>query len=121
GRDYNPDRSDAFELVRVVNWLEDAVADITRRTGEKPFVVMTSARRVDGVERLTCRELRGKIGERPVFLVFGTGWGIDESVLKTASAVLEPIEPERESGYNHLSVRSAVAIYLDRLLGSGRG
>lgn len=123
GRDYNPDRSDAFELTKVVDWLQDAIADITRRTGEKPFVVMTSARRVDGVERFTCRALREKFGEssRPVFLVFGTGWGIDESVLKTADAVLEPIEPERDSGYNHLSVRSAVAIYLDRLLGNGRG
>ncbi len=122
GRDYNPDRSEAFELTKMVSWLSDAIADITRREGQEPLVVMTSARRVDGVERLSCRELRKRMGEssRPILLVFGTGWGIDEAVLKSAGAVLEPIEPERDSGYNHLSVRSAVAITLDRLLGSER-
>ena len=40
-----------------------------------------------------------------------------EEMLKSANAVLTPILPEEESGYNHLSVRSAVAISLDRLLG----
>jgi hypothetical protein len=48
-----------------------------------------------------------------VLLVFGTGWGLAAPVVEEAHAVLEPI---RGPGpWNHLSVRSACAIALDRL------
>lgn len=120
GRDYNPDRAEAFSLVRWKDWLQDAISAIEEERGEKPFVVMTSARRTEGIPLRTVGELKVQIREtkRPVLLVFGTGWGIADEVLRTGDALLGPIEPERESGYNHLSVRSAVAIMLDRLLGA---
>jgi len=51
---------------------------------------------------------------RPFFILFGTGWGLTQEVKESADYVLSPIEGR---GYNHLSVRSAVAIILDRLLG----
>ena len=51
---------------------------------------------------------------RAFFLLFGTGWGLTQEVKESADYVLSPIEGK---GYNHLSVRSAVAIILDRLLG----
>jgi hypothetical protein len=38
-------------------------------------------------------------------------------LLSQGDWVLDPIVPEVDSEYNHLSVRSAVAISLDRLLG----
>jgi hypothetical protein len=51
-----------------------------------------------------------------VLVVFGTGWGLAPDVVEGADALLEPIRAERED-YNHLSVRAACAIVLDRLLG----
>jgi hypothetical protein len=50
----------------------------------------------------------------PFFILFGTGWGLTQEVKDNSDYVLAPIEGK---GYNHLSVRSAVAIILDRLLG----
>jgi hypothetical protein len=50
----------------------------------------------------------------PYFILFGTGWGLTQEVKDGSDYVLAPIEGK---GYNHLSVRSAVAIVLDRLLG----
>jgi hypothetical protein len=120
GRDYNPDRAEAFSRVQVVSWLQDAVADIEKREGKKPLLVMTTARAPEGIRKWHSQELRRDLPtlERPVLLVFGTGWGIDDDLLRTADAVLEAIEPAEASGYNHLSVRSAVAIFLDRILGA---
>jgi hypothetical protein len=53
--------------------------------------------------------------DRPHLLVFGTAWGLAESFISEADYVLEPIAGV--SSYNHLSVRSAAAIILDRLVG----
>ncbi len=52
---------------------------------------------------------------KPYLLLFGTAWGLNQEVFEHVDAVLPPIVG---SGvYNHLSVRSAVSIVLDRLLG----
>lgn len=119
GRDYNPDRADAFERVRIVSWFQDAVSAIEAETGERPEILMTSAKRAAGVQR-SWREARDQIAKpgKAKLLVFGTGWGMSEELLEQADAMLDPIQPYLESGYNHLSVRSAVAIALDRLLGA---
>ncbi|HEY6838272.1 MAG TPA: RNA methyltransferase, partial [Geobacteraceae bacterium] len=53
--------------------------------------------------------------EQPYLLVFGTGWGLTEELFERADLVLRPIKGP--GSYNHLSVRSAAAIILDRLLG----
>jgi hypothetical protein len=50
---------------------------------------------------------------RPLLLILGTGWGLTEEVLNKADVVLEPIRGVGD--YNHLSVRAAAAIMLDRL------
>lgn len=119
GRDYNPDRSEAFERVRIVSWFQDAVKMIEEAEGQKPEVLMTSARKVEGMRGMSWSEARREIaaGGAPKLLVFGTGWGMTDELLREGNALLDPIFPEQESGYNHLSVRSAVAISLDRLLG----
>lgn len=120
GRDYNPDRTEAFRLTRIVSWLEDAVAEVEKECGQRPLVVMTSARTVPGTRRIGYGDLRGRIqaGNQPILLVFGTGWGIEQSLLQTADAVLGPIRPERDSNYLHLSVRAAAVLVFDRLLGA---
>ena len=54
-------------------------------------------------------------------LLFGTGHGLASSVVELADLVLAPVVgPADDDGgfYNHLSVRSAAAIILDRLCGS---
>jgi hypothetical protein len=119
GRDYNPDRADAFERVKIVSWYQDAIREIEAMDGEKPEVLMTSARRVDGMKWLSWAEARESFKKpgRNKLVVFGTGYGMTDELLRDSDYVLDPILPEQESGYNHLSVRSAVAISLDRLLG----
>jgi hypothetical protein len=51
-------------------------------------------------------------------VVFGTGWGLTPDALAAADALLPPVHgPQGPAGFNHLSVRAAVAVVLDRLLG----
>ena len=122
GKDYNPDRSEAFSRVRIVSWLHETVKEIENlEGGRKPELYMTSARKVEGMRSIgwgALRELLQVTGSAPPkLLVFGTGWGMTDEILREADGVVDPILPQLESGYNHLSVRSAVAIALDRLLG----
>lgn len=118
GREYNPDRAEAFGRVKIASWFKETVAEIESVEGQKPVVWMTTARCPEGMKSKRWSEAREmlKLG-KPTLLVFGTGWGMTEELLREGDSVLDPIEPAEESGYNHLSVRSAVAIALDRLLG----
>lgn len=113
GATYNETRREALALVRLAADLDAAVCDAEREVGAMPYLVATSARQ-EG-ERLSFGELRRLLAEdpRPCLLLFGTGWGLAREVLSRADHVLEPV---RGCGdYNHLSVRSAAAIILDRL------
>ncbi len=84
-----------------------------RETGEKPRVVATSARL--GPRRSSFAEVKRLLDEpgAPLLLVLGTGWGLTDEMLEQADIVLEPIRGVGD--YNHLSVRAAAAIMLDRL------
>lgn len=113
----NPDRAEAFSKVKVFDDIEAAVLDIKTQTGQCPRLAATSARldRRPGAEpALTYRNLREWLEKSPVLLVFGTGHGLAEEVLGKAEGVLRPIRYLDD--YNHLSVRSAVAIIVDRLV-----
>jgi hypothetical protein len=59
------------------------------------------------------------LDNKPILLLFGTGWGLSDSLTNEADFKLEPIFGKALDGYNHLSVRSAVAIYCDRLRRNG--
>jgi hypothetical protein len=61
-------------------------------------------------------EMRTRIrkGEDAFLLLFGTGWGLLEEDIEAADYRLLPIHGAGE--FNHLSVRSAVSIILDRIL-----
>ena len=63
---------------------------------------------------MTYSEMRKWLEKSPVLLIFGTGHGLAEEVLGKAEGVLRPIRFLDD--YNHLSVRSAVAITVDRLI-----
>ena len=114
GNLYNPDRSNAMSRVQMVASIEDAIAEIQVLEKCKPLVVVTTA--LDKGHDGGCKELVEKIrvDNRPMLLLFGTGWGLIDEVMAQADFRLEPIWGADRS-YNHLSVRSAVAIYLDRL------
>ncbi|OGP58705.1 MAG: hypothetical protein A2V67_16880 [Deltaproteobacteria bacterium RBG_13_61_14] len=119
GGEFNPSRKQAFLSTRVVVTLDDAVAAVAGENGRVPRIVATTARTVAGTKSYAeLRELmRSESG--PWLIVFGTGWGLDDGFLaEVPEVVLEPIPGMDE--YNHLSVRSAAAIVLDRLLAPDR-
>lgn len=118
GAEYNPSREEAMSGVEVASDLGAVGEAIARNGGGEPFWVMTSAR--PGAALVTVADLRNRIrtGRENICLVFGTGHGLHPEIMEAADAVLEPIYGPTD--YNHLSVRAAVAIYLDRLLGLNR-
>lgn len=86
----------------------------------KVEVISTHARKLEGVPQLSFRGLRERIKDNEngrIFLLFGTGFGLTEEVMKSCDGLLEPIRGASTDDYRHLSVRSAVSICLDRLLG----
>ena len=112
---YNPDRKNALAEAEVIDSIELAIEEITRIEGRKPCVVVTGANfeKDDGGEKELLNKLA--LDGTPMFLLFGTGWGLTAPVVEQADFRLGPIFGIANDGYNHLSVRSAVAIYLDRL------
>lgn len=116
GAEYNPSRQAALSMVELAETLEDVIESFP----VKPLVVATSAREL-GIPRVAYSDLRKTIWEgdgRPVLLVFGTGFGLHESILKQADLLLAPLKGASKDDFRHLSVRSAVSIILDRLMGS---
>jgi hypothetical protein len=114
GATYNPARKEALEIVRVVDGLQEAIGELTSAYGQRPLLVGTSAQPQD--RTIAFAELgRMMTAGRPVLLIFGTAHGLAPEIMATMDAVLPPLKGG--TGYNHLSVRSAVAIILDRLLG----
>jgi hypothetical protein len=104
-----PDRKDALAIVKVVPTIEEAQA----ACGAGTEIWSTAARELgrslsfaDGKERL---EGDGP----PVLLMFGTSWGLAPDAIQRSSVLLEPIHGAGD--WNHLSVRAACAIALDRL------
>ena len=117
GSTYNVTRKDALSLVRLERDLDSVLMDLERNTGMRPRLVATSAR--EGGNRVSFPALRAELGVRPDphLIVLGTGWGLAPEVTERADVMLEPIHGPTD--YNHLSVRSAAAVILDRLRGAG--
>ena len=116
GAVYNPDRRSAFELIKVKHSIIDVVEDINGTEKSYPKKVVTCARRYSA--SIGFAEFKNMLESGiPHLLIFGTAWGLAESLISEADFLLEPIAGT--TGYNHLSVRSAAAIILDRLLGPG--
>lgn len=116
GSTYNLTRKDALSIVRLEHDLDTTIIAVERETGMRPCLVITSAR--PGSGRTSFAELRARLGHaaEPHLVVLGTGWGLAPDVTERADVTLEPIWGPTD--YNHLSVRSAAAVILDRLRGS---
>lgn len=115
GVSYNPWRKEALDITALKNTLDDAVRDIEEESASRVILVATGASSRDRFLRF--EDFRRKITENTdaYLLIFGTGWGIADEIVDQADICIEPIRGP--SSYNHLSVRSAVSIVLDRLLG----
>jgi hypothetical protein len=114
GRTYNPNRQQALELVRVKATVAEMNGEIAEAEGLRPKTVATTARRRAG--SLSYRRLREMLVDAaPIVLAFGTAWGLSDTFMADADFILDPLTGA--GTYNHLSVRSAVSIILDRALG----
>lgn len=111
GADYNPDRCLALDCLSVQNAFSDALQDWRSLAGEDSQVILTGARHQDG---LGFTQAQALAVEKPVMLVLGTGHGLAPKLYREGMHRLSPVRAGR---YNHLSVRTAAAIMLDRLLG----
>jgi len=112
-------RARALELVRVAASVDEVVAELTARYGVAPIVVASSAR-TDSFPGVPRRTAAGLVAEleflaQPMLVLLGTGWGLADALIPSVSRVVAPIEGA--SDWNHLSVRSAAAILLDRMFG----
>lgn len=108
-----PTREAALAMLKSVPTLDDVYAELGGRDAVDVYV--TAAREGDS-EPMRYADARARIARRSkhALILFGTGWGLADSVLESADVRLAPIRSER-STYNHLSVRAACAIVLDRL------
>ena len=117
GAAYNRDRKEAMQGIAVVPSLEDAVTSVQAAQGVRPYLIATDAGRHEDkeIDFQAAREVLES--GRAVILLLGTAWGLHRLVLDRGDAVLEPVQGV--GPYNHLSVRTAAAILLDRLVVQG--
>ena len=115
GSVYNPIRKESLSLVRVSRSIDEAGEEISHLWKKKVKRIATGASPHPKNIGLGVMRKLLEDQETPFLILFGTGWGLTHEVKDSSDYVLAPIEGK---GYNHLSVRSAVAIILDRLLGS---
>lgn len=115
GGKYNKDREEAFTNTYVTESIEKAIEAIEKTEGKRPIIVTTSARIYDN--SISYEGMSEKIynDDNVYLLLFGTGHGLLDEIMDSCDHILDPIRGKAR--YNHLSVRSAVAIILDRLLG----
>lgn len=112
-----PTRKEALALLRPVPDLASVYASYGGR--DQVCVWATAARSSGPV--LSFAEARRSLTEpgKPVVVLFGTGWGLPKALLDEVDGLLPPLRARdgRGDGYNHLSVRAACAMTLDRLVG----
>jgi hypothetical protein len=114
GRNFDSRRREALDLIHVVTNLDEAIVVAEQIAGARPLIVYTSARATGGT---TYAEMRTRLerDDAPVMLLFGTGFGMAPAMLERADLALAPVLGPGQ--YNHLSVRAAAGIILDRLRG----
>jgi hypothetical protein len=106
----NDHRRQALETLEVVPTIADAARAIQDREGRAPLQIATAARKSSGTIGYRAVQVDG-----PALILLGTGGGLADEALAGCPLRLDPIEGPTD--YNHLSVRSACAIVLDRLFG----
>jgi len=100
----------------VVPSLDEAYRAMGGRAAIEVWTTGASARAGEVTGYPAARERLAR-AEKPVLILFGTGWGLTPPLVTGADLRLSPIQAGAPTGYNHLSVRAACAITLDRLRG----
>ncbi len=113
GASRNPARKEALKIVQLASSLGQVLQLVTEKRGLVPQLISTSARVQE--KTISYNDVRAKIqGGEAILLLFGTAHGLAPQVMNSTDYSLPPVGGN--TGYNHLSVRSAVSIILDRLL-----
>ncbi len=117
GASYNPDRKEALDIVRVCSTLDEARTRFSGRlcnnrsrpSSPVPPIDREASRAGSSGRCLTTLKPRSCFSWEPA-------GGLPKQCFDAADHILEPIAGA--GTYNHLSVRSAAAILLDRLRGT---
>ena len=114
GGSVNPDRKEALSLIKVCSSLDEVIEGVANKWEQKASVFATCARPMHNT--VGYKDVRSRLFDgEPLLLLFGTAWGLAPEVMAAVDGTLPPLRGYGE--YNHLSVRSAVSIVFDRLLG----
>jgi len=116
GAKYNSKRGEALSSVQICDDLKELFELVTAKWQGRPTVLATCAQeKSPSIWPYSVVRQRIFDGERFLILL-GTAWGLAQEVIDAGDGILPPISGL--GNYNHLSVRSAAAIVLDRLLGA---
>lgn len=115
GRQFDSRRREALDLTRIVATLDEAIAAAEAASAARPLIAFTSARAQGATGWDEARAMLRRADGPPIMALFGTGFGMAPALAERADFTLPPILGV--SDYNHLSVRAAAAIILDRLCG----
>ena len=114
GATYNPKRKEALKLIVIKNSLNEVMEHIRQNGGYSPKTVVTSAGY--SPRNISFKRFHEMLQDGSLYLlILGTGWGLSENFMAEADYVLDPVLGNTD--YNHLSVRSAAAVILDRVFG----
>lgn len=116
GLEYNATRFEAVSQVIALPTLQEALEKIEKKEGSKPLIITTSAKNHNHPAKIDYFS-QGEVWRhnRPVLFIFGTAQGLSDKVINESDYLLGPINGLTD--YTHLSVRSAIAIILDRWMG----
>lgn len=116
GKKYNITRFEAVKRVVPIASFQETIDFIEKQEGKKPLIITTSAKEHTHATKIDYFS-QEKVWtlDRPVLFVFGTAQGLCDKIIEESDFLLVPIRGMTD--YSHLSVRSAVAIILDRWLG----
>jgi len=110
GKSYNESRSTAFSIVKYAFSFEEAKDSLEQLYKQKVKVIATTARKIKTDKMIPIEEVSKISTKTPIFILFGTGWGLADKFFDLSDYILEPIDGVTD--YNHLSVRAASAIIL---------
>lgn len=120
--EWHPDRAEALSRTRCVSTFGEVKTELIEKyPGRRLEVAMPDARVIPG--QRSYAEVRKDWERDPnpgiKVIVLGTGWGLSPAFHPEVHTFLGPIYgPNGWEGYNHLSVRAAAAVILDRLFGA---
>jgi len=114
GADYNPVRSSALNKIVMKESLEGLITELKK---EKETMIIGTSSKVRPHKIMGYDELRPLVDKDDlnILLLFGTGWGLTDETIEICDRMLEPVRGISE--YNHLSLRVAIGIILDRIFG----